>query len=159
MQTKTLYSLILTATFSLGFVQNTFAFEHHGKSFEREIKRELGGMHFMKRAFAKLDLSEDQKAQLKVLKESGKNGNEQTREQIIDLKLKIKGLLSADVIDEAAVKSTSMELASLKSSQAIKHAKMRKQALAILTDEQRAKFEQMKNKRKMRMKKHLELSE
>ena len=156
MKSKTLYSLILATTFSLGLAQNTYAFEDHGKPCEREMKREFGGMHFMKRAFAKLDLSEDQKAQLKTLKESGREGNEETREQIVDLKLKVKELLSAEEIDEAAVKSSSMELASLKSSQAIKHAKMRKQALAILTDEQRAKFEQMKNKRKMRMKKMLD---
>ncbi len=110
------------------------------------------GMKRMHRAFAQLDLSEQQKASLEALKEANKDTMKASHQTIKSLKEQMRPLLEAEVIDENAVKNLTAQIADLKAEQMIKMASLKKQAIGYLTEEQKMKLEEMKEKRENKRK-------
>ncbi|TQV88780.1 Spy/CpxP family protein refolding chaperone [Aliikangiella coralliicola] len=109
------------------------------------------GLRGLRHAFSHLDLSDEQKSALKSLKNSNKETIQAGREAMRSLKKEMKALLMAETIDEAAVKSLSTTIAAQKADQLILFANLKKQAIALLTDEQKAQLDEMKAKRQERM--------
>ncbi len=120
-------------------------------------KRGHRSKNFIRHAFAKLDLTDEQKASIKSIKQSEMQKNEATREQLIDLKLEMRKQLKADNVDEAQVKALSAQVSELKADLTISRAKAKKQMIALLTEEQQAKLKKMTDKRRERMKKRAEV--
>jgi len=77
-------------------------------------------------------------------KESNKETMQARHAVMKPLRKQMHELLSADNVDEAAVKELSIQIAESKADNLILMASIKKQAIAILTDEQRAKLEEMK---------------
>ena len=126
----------------------------HSKKMHRQHGSDMGGMRGLRRAFAQLDLTEQQQELLKSLKETNKGSMQAAKSSMKPLKKQMHELLMADDIDEAAVKGLSIQMAERKADHMIMMASIKKQAIAILTDEQRAKLKKMKEKRQEKMKRH-----
>lgn len=107
---------------------------------------------FLKRAFAHLDLTESQKTSMKALKEDNKQMFIERREALGNIKLEIMQALNASEINENEVTRLSIQAAKLKAEEAIAVAKIKRQAVELLDETQKAKFEKMKQKRLAHMK-------
>ncbi|WP_196140049.1 Spy/CpxP family protein refolding chaperone [Aliikangiella sp. G2MR2-5] len=127
------------------------------REFPGKMHRMEGRHHGFKRMLAHVGLTDEQKSQIHQLKESNKEAVEARHEKIHELKMQIHQLLKGDEIDRQAVKNLSYQVADLKVEQAIMHAGLKKQVLAMLTDEQKSKMEEMKKKRIERMKAHMDI--
>jgi periplasmic protein CpxP/Spy len=128
--------------------------QKHMKKKHREHRHDMGGMHRLHRAFQHLDLSGEQKDSLKSLKESNKDTMIAAKSSMKPLKKEMHELLMAEDIDEASVRNLSVQIAEKKADHMIMMASIKKQAIAILTDEQRAELKKMKEKRDTKMKRH-----
>ena len=159
-----LYSVVLGAVFSAGiFAHPEFEEEEKPKWSEKKIfQRHNSGMQNrdgmqtiggLRRALSQLDLDDEQQKLLKTLREDNKQKLQATRSEIRPLKKQMHNLLSSDNIDEAAVKDLSRQIADKKSEQMLLMASIRQQAIAILSDEQKADLEEMRSKRLQKMKK------
>lgn len=157
LKTTTLLAAVLTMTLSTsvtahpdrGSDKNQRVFK---QKMHKQHERGMRGMDGLRRAFAHLDLSEEQKASLKSLKQNNKETMTAVRESILPLKKQMHELMSADDLDEAAIRDLSARIADKKTDQMILMASIKKQAIAILTDEQKAELKQMKEKRMQKRK-------
>jgi Spy/CpxP family protein refolding chaperone len=101
----------------------------------------------MKRAMhhlSHLDLSEQQKIDIKAAIKDGMQAAQTKRETIAPLRQQMRDLGKADVIDESAIKALSLEIANVKSDLMILHLAKKRQIGELLTEEQRAKLAEMK---------------
>ncbi|WP_299584436.1 Spy/CpxP family protein refolding chaperone [uncultured Microbulbifer sp.] len=108
---------------------------HHKRGFEH-MARELG-------------LTEGQKAQLKANRESNSDSKIAQREQLRALRKQIRAAMESGA-DQATLDQLGTELGKLEVQKMQNHFQIRQQFEAILTDEQKAKFETLKEKRKER---------
>ncbi len=106
------------------------------------------GKDILHRVFSKLDLTDEQKSSIKSLKESNKESMKSIHLSMRSAKKQMKELLAVDEPDETAVKTLSAEMSELKAEKMLLQAKFKREALAMLTDEQREKLEKMKEKRR-----------
>ncbi|QFT54158.1 Spy/CpxP family protein refolding chaperone [Microbulbifer sp. THAF38] len=110
-----------------------------------------GGHH--KRGFEhmarKLELTEGQKAQLKANRDSNSESRNAQRQQLQELRKEIYTALESGA-DQATLDQLGAELGKLQVQKMQNHFQMRQQFEAILTDEQKAKFEELKEQRKER---------
>lgn len=106
---------------------------HHKRGFEH-IAREL-------------QLTEGQKAQLKANRDGTREARKAQREQMNELRKQIHTAIESGA-DQATVDQLGAELGKLKVQQMQNHYQMRQQFEAILTEEQKAKFEELKAERK-----------
>ena len=128
--------------------------------FEHKMQRHHERKRFqMMRALSALDLSDEQKANIKSIKESHQATAKANRETARSLRQQIRQALKAEVIDEATVKVLVAQAAELRAEQMIKRETIKKQVLASLTDAQKAKLEKMKQKRIAKMKRWQEENE
>lgn len=119
---------------------------HGGKHGKRGGKH--GGKHMMMRMAKKLDLSDEQKAQMKSLREAQKGSMQELRAEMKALRTKMQEL---DPTDSNAVDVLAAEKGAL----AAKMFKARNEARVafenLLTTEQKEKLVEMKAERKTRM--------
>lgn len=128
--------------------------------FEHKMQRHHERKRFqIMRALSALDLSDEQKASIKSIKESNQATAEASREQGRSIRKQVRQALKDDVIDETNVKVLVAQAAELRAEQMIRLANVKKQIFATLTDEQKAKLEKMKQKRIAKMKRRYEDSE
>lgn len=97
--------------------------------------------------FRELDLSDDQKAQLKSIAESHRDDFRAAGEKARAAHEGMQALLEADTIDEAAIRAKAADVAAAEADVAILNAKVRKESVAILTSEQQAKLKEMRDQR------------
>ncbi|MCO1335058.1 Spy/CpxP family protein refolding chaperone [Microbulbifer sp. OS29] len=117
---------------------------HQGRGFD----------HMMRQ----LELTEGQQAQLKANRESTREARMAQRKQLIELRKQISTAIESGA-DQATLDQLSEEFGKLKVQEMANHKKMREQFKAILTDEQKAKLEQLKSERQeSRMKRREERS-
>lgn len=93
--------------------------------------------------FRELDLSDDQKAQVKSIVESHEAEFKAAREKIGAARETLRQLLEADAIDESAIRAKNVEVANAEADAAILGAKVRAQTLQVLNSEQLAKLKQL----------------
>lgn len=99
-----------------------------------------------------LDLSDEQKTQIKSIAESHQAEFKAVGEKVRTARTGLRQLLEADTLDEAAVRAKSQEVAAAEADAAILGAKVRAQTLQVLTAEQLAKLKDQRAKRDERLK-------
>lgn len=111
--------------------------------------------HFNKMA-KKLNLSEEQLAKLKSLKDEAKQNMKSLMGKMKENNKALRELSRAGELDEAVLNDLASKKADLVKNLTIAKAKMRSQFMQILTDEQKQKFSQMKEKMRTRRQKRQE---
>lgn len=86
--------------------------------------------------FRELALTDEQKAQLKSWLEEQGDQNQERMDAIRKIHREMHELITADTIDEAAIRAKAGELAKAQADQAIEHARFMQRVRTILTPEQ-----------------------
>jgi Spy/CpxP family protein refolding chaperone len=101
--------------------------------------------------FRGLDLTDDQRAQLRKIREARQNEFKAAGEKLHAAREGMRQLLTADTINEQAIRSKASEVAAAEAEMAILNARVRQESLQILTAEQQNKLKerctQMKQRR------------
>ena len=123
------------------------SWKHHSGKHHGGKHGKRGGRHMMKRMMKKLDLTDDQKAQVKQMRETQKAENQVLRDQMKQLREDMKSL---DRNDATAVAQIATRKGELSQQMFIAKNNARLAFEAILTEEQKAKLAEMKAKREAR---------
>jgi Spy/CpxP family protein refolding chaperone len=100
-----------------------------------------------------LNLSEDQQAQLRKIREARQDEFRQAGEKMRTAREGMRALIEAERIDEGAIRAKSSEVAAAEAEIAILNAKVRQEAVQILTSEQQQKLKELQaNRQQMPMK-------
>ena len=97
--------------------------------------------------FRELDLSDDQKAQIKAIAESHQAEFKAVGDKMRAAREGMRALIEAETLDEAAVRAKSIEVAAAEADAAILNAKVRTQSLQVLTSEQLTKLKELRASR------------
>ncbi len=103
-------------------------------------------------AFRGLDLTDDQRAQLRKIREARQSEFKAAGEKLGAARQGMRALIQAEPINEAAIRAKSAEVAAAEAELAILNARVRAESLQILTAEQQAKLKEQGTKRQERMK-------
>jgi len=98
-----------------------------------------------------LNLTDEQKAQIKKISESAEESTKALREQMRSLHESQPDLMGAGTFDEAAVRAAAQARANIQVELEVAHARTMSQVLAVLTPEQKA---QLNERRKQFEQKH-----
>lgn len=96
--------------------------------------------------FRGLDLTDDQREQLKKINESHRAEFQAAGKKARAAHDGMRALIDAETIDEAAIKAKSAEIAAANAEMMILNAKVRKEAMQILTADQLAKLKERREK-------------
>lgn len=102
--------------------------------------------------FRGLELSDDQRAQLRKIREARQPEFKAAGEKLRAAREGMRALITADSIDESAIRTKSQEVAAAEADVAILNAKVRAESMQILTSEQQAKLKERRDKRQNNMK-------
>jgi protein CpxP len=94
--------------------------------------------------FRELDLTDDQKAQLKSIAESHRDEFRAAGEKARAAHDGMQALVEADSINEAAIRAKSAEIAAAEAEVMILNAKVRQESMQILTSEQQQKLKELR---------------
>ena len=97
--------------------------------------------------FRNLDLTDDQKAQLKKIAEARRSDFEAAGQKVRAAREGMRALVEADSINESAIRAKSAEIAAAEADVMILNAKVRQESLQVLTSEQQAKLKEQRNTR------------
>ena len=97
--------------------------------------------------FRELDLTDEQKAQMKSLAESHRDEFRAAGEKSRAAHEGMQALLEAETIDEAAIRAKSVEVAAAEADVMILNAKVRQESMQILTPDQQAKLKELRDAR------------
>ena len=100
--------------------------------------------------FRNLDLTDDQKTQLKKIRDARQAEFKATLEKVRTARQGMRQLVQADAINEGAIRAKSQEVAAAEAELAILNAKLRKESMQILTADQLAKLKERAEKRGQR---------
>ncbi len=103
--------------------------------------------------FRELDLSDDQKAQLKAIADSHRAEFEAARQKIGTARESMRALVDGDAINEGAIRAKSAEIAAAEADLMILNAKVRLESMQVLTSEQLAKLKEARTTREGRPRK------
>lgn len=115
-------------------------------------RRGPGGPMGFGPGFRQLDLTDDQKAQLKSIAESHRDEFKAAGDKARAAHDGMQALIEADSIDEAAIRAKSQEIASAEADVMILNAKVRQESRQVLTAEQQAKLKELRTTRQGQMK-------
>ena len=99
------------------------------------------------RGFRNLDLSDDQKAQLKKIADARRSDFEAAGQKVRAAREGMRALIEADSINESAIRAKSAEIAAAEADVMILNAKVRQESLQVLTSEQQAKLKEQRTAR------------
>jgi len=102
--------------------------------------------------FRELDLTDDQKAQLKTIADSHRAEFEAVGKKIGAAREGMRALVEADSINEGAIRAKSAEIAAAEADQMILNAKVRQESMQVLTSEQLQKMKELRAAREGQMK-------
>jgi protein CpxP len=102
--------------------------------------------------FRNLDLSDDQKAQLKKIAEARRGDFEAAGQKVRAAREGMRALVEADAINESAIRAKSVEIAAAEADVMILNAKVRQESLQVLTSEQQAKLKEQRAARESQSK-------
>lgn len=94
--------------------------------------------------FQLLDLTDDQKTQLKSIAESHRDEFRAAGEKARAAHDGMQALIEADSINESAIRAKSAEIAAAEADVMILNAKMRQESMQVLTSEQQAKLKELR---------------
>jgi len=119
---------------------------HHGG---KGMGGQCGGMD--KRIMRQLDLTEEQKTQLKELRQQGREAGQANRsEKFAKMQAhqeKVQALVLADNFDQQAAQELANEMVAQRSEMKVTMLERQHQAMSILTAEQKTKFKQLQAER------------
>lgn len=98
-------------------------------------------------AMRELDLTDDQKQQLKTIAESHRDEFRAAGEKARAAHDGMQALIEADNLDENAIRLKSTEIAAAEADVMILNAKVRKESMQVLTAEQKAKLKELDEQR------------
>jgi Spy/CpxP family protein refolding chaperone len=107
----------------------------------------MGGPMGFGPGFRELNLTDDQKAQLKQIAESHRDEFRAAGEKARAAHEGMRALIESDSIDENAIRAKSQEVAAAEAEMMILNAKVRQQSLQVLTSEQQAKLKELRDSR------------
>ena len=110
-----------------------------------------GGRHGFGMGLRELNLTDDQKAELKQIHEQQKQAMQPLMEQHRQLRDQIEQSLSSGKPDAARIGQLEIQLFNLRSQFKAQHEKMQQSFLNVLTPEQKAQWEKVRAERKQRM--------
>lgn len=152
-----LAAVVLAGSFTLASA-NTFNFENEQGT--DTAKQHEGGRHHgrhgfghhrgMHRAYAKLNLTDDQKEKAKQIRINHQETIKPLREQLRAKNAEIRESSKNGNFDEALVTQKMTEMASVRAKLFGEKVKMHQEFLAILTPEQKAKLDEMRSQFKSR---------
>jgi protein CpxP len=119
-------------------------FGHHGKFGKR------GGGMMEGRLFRQLDLTDTQKEQLKAIRTAAREESNGLRQRMMENHRKLAELGTDGVFDQAAVEAIASQQAEVHKQMIIRRANVKAQMFAILTPEQKTKFNELKETFKAR---------
>jgi protein CpxP len=102
--------------------------------------------------FRGLDLTDDQRAQLRKIREARQSEFKAAGDKLGAARQGMRALIQAETIDESAIRAKSAEVAAAEADVAILNAKVRAESLQILTAEQQAKLKELRTNRQGQMK-------
>ena len=102
--------------------------------------------------FRNLDLSDDQRAQLKKIAEARRSDFEAAGQKVRAAREGMRALVEADSINESAIRAKSVEIAAAEADVMILSAKVRQESLQVLTSEQQAKLKEQRAAREAQSK-------
>jgi protein CpxP len=97
--------------------------------------------------FRALDLTDDQKAQLKSIADSHRDEFRAAGEKVQAAREGMRPLIESDSINESAIRAKSAEIASAEADVMILNAKVRQESMQVLTSEQQAKLKELRDSR------------
>ena len=97
--------------------------------------------------FRGLDLTDDQRAQLRKIREARQNEFKAAGEKLRAAREGMRQLMQADSINEQAIRSKATEVAAAEAEVAILNARVRQESLQILTSEQQQKLRELREQR------------
>ena len=106
-----------------------------------------GGPMGFGHGFRNLDLTDDQKAQLKKIAEARRSDFEAAGQKVRAAREGMRTLVEADSINESAIRAKSAEIAAAEADVMILNAKVRQESLQVLTSEQQAKLKEQRTAR------------
>ena len=104
----------------------------------------MGGPMGIGPGFRRLDLTDDQKAQLKQIVESHRDEFRAAGEKVRAAREGMRTLMDSDTIDENAIRAKSQEIAAAEAEVMILNARVRQQSMQMLTAEQLAKLKEFR---------------
>ncbi|HXG91835.1 MAG TPA: Spy/CpxP family protein refolding chaperone [Blastocatellia bacterium] len=127
--------------------------EHHAGMMggHRHHRGEIFGF-----GFRNLDLTDAQKAQIKQIHESHRESLKALRDQIRAKHQELRQVTESGTFNESLAAQKLTEVAPLKAKLMAEHFKIRQETLAVLTPEQKAKLDSMREQFKERMKERRE---
>ena len=102
--------------------------------------------------FGGLDLTEDQRAQLRKIREARQPEFKAAGEKLRAAREGMRQLIEADSINESAIRSKAAEVAAAEAEVAILNARVRQESLQVLTSEQQANLKELREQRGGHMK-------
>lgn len=124
-------------------------FSHRGNFHHR-------GMMMGRRMFRQLDLTDAQKEQIRTIRKTSRDSTKALRDSLRDTHKQLADLGTDGTFDQAAVESLAGQQADLQKQLIIERQKVKSQIFAVLTPEQKTKFNEMKANFADRMKKRFE---
>ena len=97
--------------------------------------------------FFGLDLSDDQRDQLRKIREARQSEFKAAGEKLGAAREGMRALIEAETINESAIRAKSAEVAAAEAEFAILNAKVRSESMQILTSEQQAKLKELRTNR------------
>lgn len=102
--------------------------------------------------FRGLDLTEDQQAQLRTIREARQAEFKAAGDKVRTAREGLRALIESDTIDESAIRAKAAEVAAAEADVAILNATVRREALQVLTPEQQQKLKEFREQRGARVK-------
>ena len=109
--------------------------------------RGMRGPGFGGPEFRGLDLSDDQRAQLRKIREARQPEFKAAGEKLHAAREGMRALIESDSINESAIRAKSQEVAAAEAEVAILNAKVRAESMQVLTSEQQAKLKERRANR------------
>jgi protein CpxP len=150
-----LFALIgLAAPFALAQSSGTVQGSQAGTQTEKQGRRWHGG-HRGGRMFGgifnRLNLTDEQKAQIKQLNQNFRTSTQPLRQQLQAKRQELRQASEGGTFNEALATQKLTEMASLEAKLMGERFKLRQEMLAVLTPEQKAQLDQMRQQFKARM--------
>lgn len=121
---------------------------HFGK---RGGKRGMRGHRGMGRIFRQLDLTDDQKAQMKAIRQASREDSKPLREQMKTNRQQLQQLTENGQFDEAAVSAIASQQGQIHAQIIVAKQKVKSQMFNVLTAEQKTKLATLKAEHKQKM--------
>jgi protein CpxP len=130
-------------------------YSKHGKhgNFGKRGNRGGKGMrgNHMGRMFRELNLTDEQKAQMKAIRQENRQGTKELRQQMRTNRQQLQQLTENGNFDEAAVTAIASQQGQIHAQMIVAQQKVKAQMYNVLTAEQKTKLSELKAARKLKM--------